>query len=97
MIYNVEILEEVFYDVEAAILYYDLRVAGLGMRFYLKFQDAINAISVTPYLFQRTLKNYRQVKVKGFPFHIVYEVEEERIIVSRLFHAKRNPKSKFKK
>ncbi len=96
MIYQVEILDEVFYDIEEVIVYYDLLVLGLGMRFYKEFQETINIISINPNLFNKKRKNYRQVKMKKFPFLIVYELESNKIIVSRLFHAKRNPKYKFK-
>jgi hypothetical protein len=78
------------------VLYYDLRVEGLGMRFYSVFQDTIKLISHSPFLFFKTQKNYRQVKIKDFPYYIVYEIENKKIIVSRLFHVKRDPKNKFK-
>lgn len=96
MIYSIEILDEVFYDIEEAVIYYDLRVNGLGMRFYSEFQDTIKLISHSPFVFNKRQKNYRQVRIKDFPYYIVYEIEDKKIIISRLFHVKRDPKNKFK-
>src|SRR5579872_6628926 len=96
MTYLVEILEDVFYDVEDAIIYYNLQLTGLGSQFYKEFQEAIKGISAHPLIYQKKRKDYRQLKMRKFPFYIIYKVNKRVIIINRVFHAKRDPSSAFK-
>jgi toxin ParE1/3/4 len=97
MNYYVLIYDEVYYDIEKAIVYYDLRSSGLGDRFYKEFQETVKIISHSPFSYQIRRKNYRELKMKIFPFSLIYEVGDGKIHINRLFHLKRNPRKKYKK
>ena len=81
-----------------AIEWYEKRSLQAAENFILIVQQALNEIEDRPDHFHIVYKNYREVKIKRYPFSIVYFIDEKKqsIIVTTLFHHKRNPKSKFK-
>ena len=52
-----------------------------------------------PFRFRNTYKNYREISLKRYPYYIVYLIDEVKkiVIVSSLYHHKRNPQSKYRK
>ena len=96
MNYEIVILDSVYYELDEAIDYYELKQLNLGKRLYLDFKESLKSISHSPELYEKKHQNFRQLKLKIFPYFLVFEVIKSQIIVYRFFHAKRNPKRKFK-
>ncbi len=66
--------------------------------FKIIIENAIEAIVENPHSFKKTYKKFFVVKVKTFPFSIIYFVEEEdhKVVITSIFHNKRNPIKKFR-
>ncbi len=79
--------------------WYEERSEGLGNRFIASVNKRLNEIAEYPERYAKKKGNYREVMVGIFPYIIIYEVlKKERIVfVLYIFHAKRNPKLKYKR
>jgi plasmid stabilization system protein ParE len=60
--------------------------------------ESLDTIEKQPDRFRKTYKNFRDILLKKYPYTIIYLVDEEHklIIISSIFHQKRNPKTKYK-
>ena len=97
MRYKIEFKEEALEDVKSAYKYYEESAEGLGDDFLNKLEEYIIIIEDNPFLFEAKHKPFREVKIKRFPYLIVYEIEENKVIVYSVFHTKRSPQNKYQK
>lgn len=79
--------------------WYELRQAGLGTRFMQSVETTLAQISNHPEYFSKRKGNYRAVKVKRFPYSIVYEFfpRKQFIHIASIYHGKRNPAKKYRR
>ncbi len=77
---------------------YEERSLQASENVVLIMEQTIHEIKNQPNHFRKVYKNYREAKTKKYPFSIVYFVDENKqaVIITTLFHQKRNPKNKFK-
>lgn len=90
MIYNLVVKEEALQDMSAAFEWYETKLEGLGSEFLDVVDDYFNRIVKNPRLYQ-SHGNQRVAVINRFPYKIVYEVEENTVVVYAVFHDKRNP------
>ena len=66
--------------------------------FIKEFDETVNKICLNPFRYRNVYKNYREVKMKTFPYHIVYGVneKEKEVSILRIYHTSRNPKIKYR-
>lgn len=76
----------------AAYDWYEEREPGLGAKFLLAVDEVIGAILQNPLRFQRVHRTARRALTYHFPYAVYFVVDEERIVVLSVFHAKRNPR-----
>ena len=78
--------------------WYKERSLQAADNFVLAVSETLNKIEDQPDRFRKTYKNYHEAKIKKYPFSIVYFIDEKKqiIIVTTLFHQKRNPERKFR-
>lgn len=78
--------------------WYKERSLQAADNFVLAVSETLNKIEDSPDRFRKTYKNYHEAKIKKYPFSIVYFIDEKKqiIIVTTLFHQKRNPERKFR-
>lgn len=77
--------------------YYESKQQGLGERFLERWEVKIELIKQNPLLFQKKYKNFRQVLLEPYPYHIVYEVEENIISVYKVIYAGRSSRKRYTK
>ncbi len=99
MPYNIKLLEEADKEFSNAAVWYEKQSPGLGARFISVIKNKLNLIAKYPERYPKRKGNFRETPIKTFPYIIVYTVykKEQVITVSTIFHAKRNPKRKYKK
>lgn len=81
MKYLIEIKEEAVFDIKEAYTYYEERRIGLGNRFLDTLEIYLERIQKYPEHYQIKRKPYREAFIKHFPFLIIYEIEENKVIV----------------
>ena len=92
MSYTISVRRVAELDITDAFLDYEEKREGLGHDFLLCVEDAIYRIEKNPLHYQVVYKNLRRVLVRRFPYSIFYFVDEHKVIVTAVFHARRNPK-----
>jgi plasmid stabilization system protein ParE len=97
MSWRLEIKEEAKKDIVEAAHWYQQKSLGLDIKFIQYLEDTFHIILVNPKTFKRVYKNFRQAALKKFPFVVVYETEEDTIIIYSVFHTKQNPVKKIKR
>jgi plasmid stabilization system protein ParE len=94
MKYSLEIKEEAVLDIKEAYSYYEEQKIGLGNRFLETLESYLERVHKYPKHYQIKRKPYREAFIKKFPYIIIYEIVEHKIIVYAVFNTWRNPKRK---
>lgn len=76
--------------------WYEKQKEGLGLKFLNQVQEALKLIAINPKFYPLKKRKYREFVMKVYPYLIVYKINEttNEVIVSSIFHTKRNPKLK---
>ncbi len=99
MAYQLIIRQEAHLDTNEAYTYYEEKSPGLGERFLQELVQRYHQIKEHPeyYSFIDEQKIIRDVKLRHFPYLIVYEIEDDKVIVYSVFNGYKNPSKKFTK
>lgn len=97
MTYKVIIPQSLYLELNDAALYYESKSKGLGVSFVLHWEDAMGELKHNPEHYQRKHKDFRGIKLKKFPYVLIFEIIENKVYVYRLIHAHSNPKKMFNK
>jgi hypothetical protein len=74
MIYTVDVKESARDNVTEAFLYYESKQQGLGERFLSIWEKHLEVLQKEPKLYQKKYKEFRQLLLKPYPYHIIYEI-----------------------
>ena len=96
MIYQIIVPESVYEELNEAALYYESKQKDLGVKFVLNCEITMVQLKKTPEIYQRKHKQFRTIPMNAFPYLLVYEIQDNKLIIYRLIHGKRNPKTIFK-
>ena len=85
-------------EYEDSLLWYLERSISTAENFIDQLENTFELLCENPFLGKCTYRNFYELKIKKFPFNVVYFVEEDnnQIVVTSIFHDKRNPERKFK-
>lgn len=78
-------------DLREILEYYDDRSDSAGDRFFAAFEEAVERIQEHPTRFHRLDDTRRRCNLKQFPYHLVFEIDHETILITVLRHHKRHP------
>ena len=88
---NVILLPPANQELQDAVDFYDAQMNGLGDRFYKCFLGAVQHIKSSPLLWRKVGVNTRRINVTGFPFLILYVVDQDSIFITCVAHQHRDP------
>nr|MBC7614320.1 type II toxin-antitoxin system RelE/ParE family toxin [Pseudopedobacter sp.] len=76
--------------------WYEKQKIGLGLKFLNQVDEDLKSIANNPKFYPSKERNYREFLMKIYPYLIVYKIKEttNEVLVSSIFHTKRNPKLK---
>jgi plasmid stabilization system protein ParE len=80
-------------ELDEAYRWYDSQKPGLGDEFLDCIDEMLNRICVMPEVSPVVYRDVRRAVVKRFPYAIYYRIVSSRIIVTAVFHSRRDPKS----
>jgi plasmid stabilization system protein ParE len=95
--YKVVLLEEALAELTESSGYYSRQSPELGQAFEEEVFQMLEVIRLNPLLFPIKFDCFHEAVLARFPFVFVYEVNVKEILVSAVFHTKRNPAGKAKK
>ena len=75
--------------------YYESIRPGLGEDFFTEVEAFYQNLVANPTAYSYYDKPTRQGKIKRYPYVVIFEVEENKIIVYSIFNTNQNPSSKF--
>lgn len=78
-------------DLANARAWYDLQRMGLGDEFLECVDEAFDSLRRTPDLFARVFDELRLVRVRRFPYLVVYRIDDDQITVVAVYHSRRDP------
>lgn len=76
--------------------WYEEQSEGLGEIFLSELDRCYKKLETQPTFYRKLKKNYRQMRLKRFPYVVVYEIMKTKVVVFAVFHSSRRPKQKFK-
>ena len=91
MIAKVKFVVEAACEFREAVKWYKSKINGLDLIFLKEIDVAIENIKKHPSLYPIIIDNIRKIQVNIFPYSIFYKVDDDIIIILRLFHNKRKP------
>jgi len=79
-------------DLEEAYAWYADRAPQAAERFAFAVEGTVQAIARNPLQFPVVHRDRRRAGVRRFPYGIIFEVQEQRIVVMACFHGRRDPR-----
>ncbi len=79
-------------DLEDSFNWYENQRRGLGSEFFLCVEVCLEKIGRNPKLFSVVYKDLRRALIRRFPYQVLYQEKEDKIIIFAIFHVKRNSK-----
>lgn len=95
MTYNVFIETRAREELEAATIWYEENLSGLGIRFTDAFSDIIDYLEKNAHSHPKIEGEYRQLIMKKFPYFVIYKIENDAVKIIAVFHTSRNPENKI--
>jgi addiction module RelE/StbE family toxin len=95
MDFEIVIKESAKDDILETILYYENVQSNLGQRFISCLEKQLESLEKEPFIHQKKYKDFRQVLLRPFPYHIIYEIEGNTIVVYKVVYAGKHPLNRY--
>ncbi|MDP4131406.1 MAG: type II toxin-antitoxin system RelE/ParE family toxin [Bacteroidota bacterium] len=89
MIYNLVLQSEAIIDLREAFDWYELQKPDLGFELIAEVEDVFERLCERPLNYSIINGRFRKIKVNRFPYLVIYEIEEDRIVISMIKHIKK--------
>ncbi|MFD2035923.1 type II toxin-antitoxin system RelE/ParE family toxin [Belliella marina] len=77
-----------------AYVYYEKEQADLGEFFLTQLDKSFERIKSNPLHFPKKRDPFREALVSKFPYIVIFEIEEENIIIYSVFNTWKDPRKK---
>jgi plasmid stabilization system protein ParE len=91
MSYTLTIRKEAEFDIDEQFDYYEEKRKGLGHDFLLCIEEALDKLQRNPLINRKLHRELRRIPIRRFPYRIFYFVQHNTIIVTAVFHARKDP------
>ena len=91
IINTVDFAKEASYEFRESVEWYESKAQGLGLKFTDEIDSTIERIKLNPDLYQSITENIRKIQVNKFPYSVFYKIEDDILVILRIFHSKRKP------
>ena len=88
---KVKFAKEASYEFRESVEWYESGAKGLGLRFTDEIASTVEKIRLNPDLYRKITGNIRRIQVNRFPYSVFYTIEDDTLVVLRIFHNKRKP------
>jgi len=89
VVYSIEVQSEALNEMREAFKWYELQKAGLGYELLTIVESCYQKLSENPQYYSMINHRYRRIRTNPFPYFLIYEIEESRVIIISFFHVKR--------
>ena len=84
---------EVSEEVNEAYNWYEEQQPGIGDDFLACIEETLDRIGKMPESYAFVYRDVRRAIVRGFPYAVYYRVVSSQVIVTAIFHSRRDPKA----
>jgi len=88
---SVKFVTKAGYEFHESVDWYESKTNGLGFRFIDEIDSTIERIKLNPELYPTVADDIRKIQVNKFPFPVFYTIQDDLLVILRLFHNKRKP------
>jgi plasmid stabilization system protein ParE len=92
MNYEIVLQSEAVDDIQAVFDWYEAQRSGLGYEFIAEIEDGLERLSRHPQHYSATNQKYRKLRIKRFPYLIVFEIEDLMVVVNSVRRISQEPK-----
>lgn len=94
MIYELIVQEEAGLEILETYIYYESIQTGLGEKFLQQVEKYFIQIQSNPKHFQIKRHQYREAYIRKFPYIIIFDLVDAKIIILSVFNTHQNPERK---
>lgn len=82
-----------------ALIWYNERSLSAAENFRKSVNEALSKIESNPDHYRKSYKHFHELKLRRYPFSIGYFIDKKKnlIVITTVFHHKRNPIEKYPK
>ena len=91
MDYNLLLQTEAVLEIREAFKWYEKLREGLGYELIEEIEDCYKKLITDPERYSFINQTYRRIKTSRFPYLLVYEIEDNNVIIISVRHIKRKP------
>ncbi|RJS92578.1 type II toxin-antitoxin system RelE/ParE family toxin [Salinisphaera sp. Q1T1-3] len=88
---DIQFYEAAEAELDDAIAYYEHQLPGLGVRYRLAIQAVLQRIAQFPEAYPLLSRRTRRCLVNGFPYGVIYRINEGTISIVAIAHLHRRP------
>jgi plasmid stabilization system protein ParE len=92
MNFTLKIQAEAVIEIHDAFEWYEAQKEGLGLAFIGEIESGLKHISNHPQYYTSINTTFRRFKINRFPYLIIYEIDQDIVIVNSVRHGSRKPK-----
>ena len=94
MDFKIKVLPRAKFEIDEALVWYAFRNLELRNELLNEINLIFEYLLLDPFIFKKTKKNYRQAPLKRFPYLIIYQIIENKILIQSIFNTHQNPSKK---
>lgn len=92
MNYEVVLQSDAIIDIQDAFDWYENQRSGLGYELIEEIEEGLERLSRNPQHYSATSEKYRKLRIKRFPYLIIFEIEEIKVIINAVRRVSQEPK-----
>lgn len=92
MDFSLEVQSEAIVDIQDAFEWYEAQKEGLGFEFIEELENGFQNICKHPQYYLSINSSFRRLRIKRFPYLIIYEIVKESVIVISVMHGSKKSK-----
>ncbi len=88
---EVEFIEPAVIELDDAIAYYNVQIAGLGKKFFEEVLSSIRLISKFPSAWPKYSNHTYKIPLRNFPYNLIFSIKKNKIFIIAVAHHHREP------
>jgi plasmid stabilization system protein ParE len=96
MPHSIKVHELAERDIMQSIIWYKDHSLQAASNFQKELKDVFKTIRRSPFSGKNRYKSNYEMRMKKFPFSIIYLIDDKEITISAVYHDKRDPNKKYR-
>jgi len=91
MTFRLIIQDKAILEIKDAFEWYEEQNEGLGFEFVNEIESCYLSLTKHPERYSYINNLYRRIKTNRFPYIVIYEIDNDTVIIMRIRHLKQKP------